>query len=215
LAGLDNVTRSDVLLSALIGSLAGSGDLPVELLLDILSGNAPSRRDKTPDGCGLNSFSADTLVATAEGDVPIAQIAVGDRVLAYDELTGTVGYYPVTAVWSHLDPVIAVLTIDDDVIETTPEHPFLTLDRGWVAAGQLRRGERVREADGETGVVAAVTAVQAPQRMYNLTVAEVHTYTVGDEQWVVHNARNKCGGDAPMFTRWGYRGQPAWQRAVR
>jgi hypothetical protein len=96
------------------------------------------------------------------------------------------GYHTV-AVGSHLDPVITLLTIDGEVIETTPEHPFLTLDRGWVGAGELRVGEHVREVDGETGIVEAVAAMHAPQRMYNLTVAEAHTYAVGDQQWVVHN----------------------------
>jgi intein/homing endonuclease len=62
---------------------------------------------------------------------------VGDYVLAYDEASGAVGFYPVTAVWVHEDPVILLLTIDGEVVETTPEHPFYTEDGVWVAAGAL------------------------------------------------------------------------------
>ncbi len=72
------------------------------------------------------SFSADTLVATESGDRPISEIKVGERVLAFDEETGTTGYYPVTALLIHDDPGIEYLTIDGEKLETTPEHPFYT-----------------------------------------------------------------------------------------
>jgi len=38
-------------------------------------------------------------------------------------------------------------------------------------------------------VVQAVEVAPVQQRMYNLTVAEAHTFFVGDGQWLVHN----CG----------------------
>jgi len=38
------------------------------------------------------------------------------------------------------------LQVDGDRLTTTPEHPFYTQDRGWVAATDLRLGERVRKA---------------------------------------------------------------------
>ena len=56
-----------------------------------------------------------------------------------------------------------------------------------MAAGELRVGDRVRSASGE-GEVEAVESVASPQVMYNLTVAEAHTFFVGDGQWLVHNA---------------------------
>jgi len=42
-------------------------------------------------------------------------------------------------------------------------------------------------ADGAVGPVEAVTVSAAPQTMYNLTVAHVATYLVGNGRWVVHN----------------------------
>lgn len=108
--------------------------------------------------------------------------------LAYDEATGTKGYYTVTAVWAHADATIVHLTIDGERIETTPEHPFSVEGKGWVPAGDLQVGDRVRQADGEHGVVEAIAFEQRPQVMYNLTADHAHTFFVGDQQWLVHNS---------------------------
>jgi hypothetical protein len=133
------------------------------------------------------SFSAETPVATPDGAQAISTLDVGDQVLAYNEATETTGSYTITAVMAHADPVIIHLTIDDETLETTPEHPFFTQDRGWVAAGELQISEQVRTLNGTTGVVTALHAEQRTQVMYNLTVAVAHTFFVGDGQWLVHN----------------------------
>jgi len=46
--------------------------------------------------------------------------------------------------------------------------------------------QHIQQADGEHGAVLAVEFVPTTQRMYNLTVAEAHTFFVGDEDWLVH-----------------------------
>jgi len=66
-----------------------------------------------------------------------------------------------------------------ETIHTTTNHPWLTLDHGWLPAGLLRVGERVVRADGGTAVVAAVRAVAGAAEMYDLTVGAVHTFAVG------------------------------------
>ncbi|MEZ4709784.1 MAG: polymorphic toxin-type HINT domain-containing protein [Caldilineaceae bacterium] len=151
------------------------------------------------------SFDEDTPVATADGPIPIAEIDIGDQVLAYDEATGATAYYTVTATMSHMDPVVVTLTIDGEQIETTPEHPFYAaVSAPWLAVGQtawrwtpaaeLEAGDRVYQSDGTTGVVQALVVEAAPQLMYNMTVAQAHTYAVGDGQWVVHNSCNWLRG---------------------
>jgi hypothetical protein len=142
----------------------------------------------SPAGVGLCSFTADTPVAAKDGEKPISEIKVGDEVVAYDEKTGETGHHKVSAVWMHTDPKTVYLIIDGEEIETTPEHPFFTKERGWVAASELKVGEHVRNAEGEYGAIEAVRTVEKSQPMYNLTVEKAHTYFVGDGQWLVHNA---------------------------
>jgi hypothetical protein len=136
------------------------------------------------------SFRADTPVLTPEGRTPIAAINVGDHVLAYHEGLHTTGTYTVTAVWAHRDPVVVTLLLDDEVIETTPEHPFFVAGRGWTPAGALVAGSTIQQADGTTGVVHAMQMEHRSQVMYNFTVADAHTYFVGEGGWLVHN---QCG----------------------
>lgn len=177
-----------------------------------------------PRGGGTrNSFSPETPVWTAEGQVPIGELAVGDAVLGYHEATGNTDTYTVTAVWAHEDPVVVALTIDAEVITTTREHPFYVLLREWVPAEKLRVGDSIRRADGSYGVVAAVDQAAHPQVMYNLSVATAHTFFVGDVGWLVHNARPErfiryvskeeaelsvaaCG----LLPRPGHERQPKW-----
>jgi hypothetical protein len=158
--------------------------------------------------CAFNSFSAETPVATPNGPKPISEVELGDQVLAYYEPLETTGSYTVTDLISHQDQVITHLTIAGERLETTPEHAFYTDERGWVPAQDLQVGMHIWRADGTMGAVQSVLQVQQPQRMYNLSVAEAHTFFVGDGAWLVHNA--KCGGD----TTWTRRGREA-HRALR
>ncbi|KAB8140648.1 hypothetical protein F8S13_23135 [Chloroflexia bacterium SDU3-3] len=144
--------------------------------------------------CLRNSFSADTLVTTASGLRPISTIAVGELVLAWDATTRSTGYYPVTAVMLHTDAAQVHLSVGGEHVETTPEHPFYTLERGWVAAGDLWDGAHVRRADGSYALTLVLWLDAEPQVMYNLTVATAHTFFVGVERALVHNAG--CPGDA-------------------
>lgn len=110
-------------------------------------------------GC---SFDAETPVTTDEGVLPIRDVDVGDQVLAWHETLGETGYYTVTAVWGHEDPVTVHLVINGETVETTPEHPFLTAAGTWVTADELTVGDELRSADGNVGVVGSVTFVAAP-----------------------------------------------------
>jgi len=145
------------------------------------------------------SFSEETLVATSEGLKPISELKAGELVLAYNEATGETGYYPILDVFAHNDPQLVFLTIDGETITTTPEHPFYEAESApWLASGEFRYnwtpaeglkvGDFVRSADGTLGRVAKVQMVDRQQVMYNLTVAEAHTFFVGEEGWLVHNS---------------------------
>ncbi len=143
-------------------------------------------------GCPIgHSFDGETLVTTKEGQVPISEIEVGDEVLAYHEETKAFTFYPVTVVWEHTDPEIVYLTLDGETIFTTPSHPFLTVEREWVEAKDLTLETEIYRADGTSGEVESLKVVLSPRTMFDLTVDEAHTYTVGEEMWVVHN----CGVD--------------------
>lgn len=196
-----------------IGSAIANGELDQAALIAILS-FAPGRASavlelgtdglkrmgltdelaegiiRTTTDCFSNSFSAGTMVMTKDGPKPIEEIEEGDMVLAYDEATGEISYYPVTDLITHIDMQVVYLTISGETLVTTANHPFYTSEGIWLEAGELQLGDEIRTAVWTTGEVEAIYIVTQPQRMYNFTVAVAHTYFVGDRQWLVHN--NSC-----------------------
>lgn len=84
----------------------------------------------------------------------------------------------------------ATTVATDETIHTTAEHPWLTADHGWVAAGELHVGDWVIRLDGSIARITSVQAVQGVATMYNLQISYLHTFAVGEGQYVVHNRCN-------------------------
>lgn len=123
---------------------------------------------------GYCSFSGQTVVTTADGFEPIANLDVGDMVLAYDPAGNDLAYYPVVATWVHQDSIVVYLTIAGETITTTPEHPFYVVGQGWTPAGTLTIGDEIQNT-WESGNLEAISFHLSPQPMYNLTIATTHT----------------------------------------
>jgi hypothetical protein len=83
------------------------------------------------------------------------------------------------------------------VIHTNKKHPFLTVEKRFLPVGQIKLGMHVVEADGQVGVIGGWKSVQGAMTMYNLEVAQDHTFAVGVGQWVVHNTGPECDDATP------------------
>jgi len=152
-------------------------------------------------------FVAGTQVVVNSGDVlhgaweteNIENVKVGDWVETRDQNNpgAPLERKQVTAVFVHTVYSLRVLTIrgadgKDEVIKTTDSHPFYVEGIGWVAAGDLKAGFRLEDADGNSATVIATTSESHPEGVlvYNFTVDEDHTYFVlnaGDDPIWVHN----------------------------
>ena len=88
-------------------------------------------------------------------------------------------------------------------IDTTTNHPFYVIDRGWVAAGDLVEGDEVYLIDGSTAFVtgAELEKLAEPIKVYNLEVADFDTYFVGDEAVLVHNYGENGDSSKPRGSR--------------
>jgi len=150
---------------------------------------------------GLCSFTPDTPVTTDHGKRSIGKLQVGNRVLAYNPRTHNMELQPILHVWIHSDNDLVEITVvmvdhgsshktqvrKGELLHTTSEHPFLTTERGFLPAGQLVIGMHILRANGSTGIITGWKIVPGTKVMYNLEVANDHTFTVGAGQWVVHN----------------------------
>ena len=146
-----------------------------------------------------NSFSPETRVLLADGTSrPISEIRIGDEVLATDPRTGVTRAEEVTHLHVNTDNYLVNLEVEltgdrTVTVRTTEEHPFWSPERQkWIEAGDLRRDEVLgTERSHGTATVEDVHRLIGRQSMYNLTVANLHTYYVlaGDTPVLVHN----CG----------------------
>ena len=160
-------------------------------------------------------FKEGTLVETEEGLKPIEEIAVGDKVLAYDEATGEQAYKPVVRLFRNTTKEWQYVYIEGETepIISTPGHKYylpennvrredtralehvsyVDLSEKWVSACDLKPGDKVLLSDGKYGIVEKTVSIQlsVPETTYNLEVADFHTYYVGNTSVLVHN--NNCG----------------------
>ena len=180
--------------------------------------------------CARNSFTAETPVHTDEGQKPIEEIEVGDKVLSEDPETGEQGYFEVVAITSHAVDEVLHVTLDveaedsdndlrqqlnSDTMEVTPEHPVYVEGKGWLWAENLSIGDRLRRADGGMAKVLAIERreLDEPQMVYNFTVKGPHTYFVLEAGVLVHNAGVcKWSPDAKRWYQEGRRGAVAHEQ---
>lgn len=81
------------------------------------------------------------------------------------------------------------LYTDEGDIDTTANHPFYVIGKGWVAAGDLVKGDEVYNLDGTTSIIlgSEIEVLDEPVLVYNLEVEDFHSYFVGCVPVLVHN----------------------------
>jgi hypothetical protein len=139
-------------------------------------------------------FAAGTPVVLADGSSrSIEAIAVGTRVLAFDDRTGTVVATTVSHRLEHAPEPVYRAVVDDVArgLLVTPNHPFYSGGR-WRAIGDLavqselfRFDARTHGASPRRLLAFEPTGHSAP--VYNLEVEDVHNYFA--DGVLVHNGK--------------------------
>jgi hypothetical protein len=132
-------------------------------------------------------FTAGTLVATEEGMRPIETLTMGDKVWALGQGTAELALKPITRTISREVTNTVVLTVGDERIEATAEHPFWVKDEGWIPAGMLKHGDKLRTRHGEWLSITSAELRDCAARVFNFEVKDTHTYFVGKIGTAVHN----------------------------
>jgi hypothetical protein len=129
---------------------------------------------------------AGTPVWTETGYVPIEQISIGDRVLAKDPNSGELTYKPVLRT-TRRDPV-DTLRIDAGpagALTCSGGHLFWVSGKGWVRARVMDPGMMLHTLDGPHEVVSVT--ITPPAEVFNLVVADHHSYFVTEGRWLTHD----------------------------
>jgi hypothetical protein len=121
-------------------------------------------------------------------------------VVAADPVTGVIADKPVTDVITGTGIRDLVrISIDangdgqSDILTGTAGHPFYVSRKGWTDSGELRRGDVLFPGGTDSSVVMSTYRYYSHSMVYNLTVADIHTYFVmaDDQPTLVHNCPRK------------------------
>ena len=173
------------------GALFGGAFGAVGGLARAYRGGAQANYEDTP-AC----FVAGTKVAVEDGLVVIEEIETGDLVWAFNESTGEVGLYPVLEAFKRTSTYVVLLTVGDEEIITTPEHPFWVAGQGWTPAKGLKQDDLFLNKAGEKLGLDKIEMKYKPSQVFNFEVGGAHTYHVSNKQLLVHNPCTRSQGQA-------------------
>ncbi|MBL4661912.1 MAG: hypothetical protein JKY19_16250 [Alcanivoracaceae bacterium] len=139
-----------------------------------------------------NCLVADTQVLTENGLQNIQDIQIGDTVWAKDPLTGLSDWKPVTSLFTNIPKPIYSIELQVEggkvqVIESTDDHPFYVIGKGWVETDNLQNGYQIETKDDANVTVLKVELTDREDVTYNFTVDDFHTYYVTKYGVLVHN----------------------------
>lgn len=82
------------------------------------------------------------------------------------------------------------MVINGEEIVTTETHPFYVNNRGFVNAGELKVDNELLDSNGSILLVKnyEIELTDEPTTVYNFQVEDFHTYYVGENGVLVHNA---------------------------
>lgn len=158
---------------------------------------------------------------------PIEQVEAGERVWAYDPKTQAWSSREVIRPLEHdYDGDVIRIIVGGQPIEATGNHPFwvasgsnlserpaahdvpaaeraATESRAgrWVEARSLLPGDLLVIRSGQMATVEEVAARRAKLKVYNLQVADLHTYAVGEAGIAVHNKAMQIARIRPAGSR--------------
>ncbi len=132
----------------------------------------------------LLCFAAGTPILTPDGEKPIEHVKAGDYVLSRDEYNVHASIEPkrVERTFRGEAELIQV-KVGGQFIRVTQQHRFFVKDQGWKAAGELQIGDLLATDLCSWRVVEGVSATGEVEPVYNLRVADHHTYFVGSASW--------------------------------
>ena len=94
-------------------------------------------------------FTGDTLVKTINGDKPIKDIGIGDKVLTFNHSQCIIEEKEVVRVDSHLNSIYRLEFENGQEIECTGNHRFYT-NRGYISIEQILSAMRCSVKEGQT-----------------------------------------------------------------
>lgn len=136
----------------------------------------------------LDCLTAGTLVQTETGLRPIESIQIGDNVVSQDMTTGEISLKSVVRT-SQRPPSITcnIVLVNEEKIRGTLGHHWWVTGKGWTKTKDLLSGMHIRTASGSIEIAKLEDAEEVTT--YNISVADNHSYFVGQERLLSFDSR--------------------------
>jgi hypothetical protein len=146
--------------------------------------NVPSVASNQPPP--HNCLIAGTPVWTETGFIPIEQIKPGDRVLSKDIQSGELKYKPVLQTTVREPTAVQKFRTGDETIVASPGHHFWVSGDGWTKVRDFTTNQPLHTVTGMQRIESTETD-GGQEKVYNLIVADFHTYFVGKTMLLSHD----------------------------
>jgi len=143
-------------------------------------------------------FTAETLVHTQYGAIPIEQLIIGDYVITDGAILHT---YPITYI-AHLQVNTYIkIKIENNYIYTSLNQKFyLPNKQQWVSAHTLAPFDELLCINGDTVCIDEINVMHEPQIMYALSVATSHKFCISPYRIITHNIEPVTTGTVAAMT---------------
>jgi len=145
----------------------------------------PSKQEIPDDSC----FLPGTEISTSYGFNSIEDIEVGNYVLSYNEETGENEISSVSETFVHEADEYLII---NGILKVTHNHP-MWINNEWKEISGAKKGDVLKDVEGEDIIVKTIETVQEPVTVYNLEVSGTHTYYA--ESLLAHN-KAECEDDS-------------------
>ena len=135
------------------------------------------------DGGGGGCFSSDTLISIENGTISIADIEVGDKVWAFDEI-GRLILSEVTEVFYHPNDLIYRVTHEYGYLDITPNHWVLKEDGSYQELKYFNIGDNLVTDENTVSKILDIVFLREDE-VYNFKVSHLHSYIANGIK--VHN----------------------------
>ena len=136
---------------------------------------------------GNACFTTDTLVTTADNQIAIGDIKIGDKVLSANSTTNVTEFKEVVNIVKHDVSEVIEITVENETLRTTASHPFITKNRGEVIAKWLEVGDELIDNNAKEHKITNIKKVKTNETVYEILVKDNHNYYVGKNKVLVSN----------------------------
>ncbi|MBO0468835.1 hypothetical protein JZO73_15130, partial [Enterococcus plantarum] len=193
--GIDSVTGKKLTQAEMLGkaSLLANSMITIGVMvkgvINVGKTQNVKPRNTNKKASGAKCFVSGTLILTEHGHKPIESIQIGEKVLANHENSHVQTYEKVVQIFVSETSKLVRITIDNEMIETTEEHPFYLPSKGWIKAKELTYNDDLIDRFGNTLSITGIhiISLNKPVKVYNFEVENAHTYFVSNLSILVHN----------------------------